>query len=301
MWRAAIVTAAVLALAGAAAGCSSSKPNTHGRIPIVAAENFWGDIASQIGGSRVQVTSIITDPSADPHLYESDARDAEAIASARVVIENGLGYDDFVRKLLGTTSGDGRTVITAADVPPAVPRDANPHLWYDLARVRAVAREIAGVLNVVQPAHTREFAANELRFERGLDPITGVLAVIRERFVHAPVAYTERVPEYLLVAAGLDVATPPGFARAIEDGNEPSAADAQRMRTLLSRHQIRVLIYNAQANSAVTRNVRRDATEAGIPVIAVTETMPRGAHSYQAWQLGQAGALLHALERSRTR
>jgi zinc/manganese transport system substrate-binding protein len=291
----ALVTAAVGLCA--AWGCSSSTPDAHGRITVVAAENFWGDIASQIGGSRVEVTSLISNPNADPHLYDSDAKDAEAVAAARVVVVNGVHYDDFMGKLLGSTSGH-RIVITAANLPPKVAHDANPHLWYDLDRVRAVAAAIEQAFAQVQPAHASEFAANRARFDASLAPIDNVIATIRARFPHAPVAYTERVPGYLLQAAGLDVVTPSGFARAIEDGNEPSAADTQRMKSLVTEHGMRVLLYNAQATSKVTNSVRGEARSAGIPVIAVTETMPLHVASYQAWQLAQANALLQALERT---
>jgi zinc/manganese transport system substrate-binding protein len=285
----------MVAVAALLAGCSTNTPDTHGRIAVVAAENFWGSIATQIGGTRVQVTSIISDPNVDPHLYESDARDAEELATARVVVDNGLGYDDFVDKLLSTTSGHHRTVITAAALAPRAPNDANPHLWYDLPRVRLVACAIERALVAAQPAHAGEFAANEAHFERALRPIDAVLTTIRTGFAHAPVAYTERVPGYLLAAAGLDVVTPSGFARAIEDGDEPSAADTQRMTSLLAHRQVRVLLYNIQATSTVTRRVRADAATAGIPVVGVTETMPRR-DTYQAWQLDQATNLLRALQ-----
>jgi zinc/manganese transport system substrate-binding protein len=295
--RRTVVVVVLAACFGAAAGCSSSAPDTHGRIPVVAAENFWGNIASQIGGARVHVTSLISDPNADPHLYESDARAAESVAAARVVIVNGAGYDDFVGKLLGSTSGH-RSVITAAELAPKVRQDANPHLWYDLTRVRAMAATMEQAFARDDAAHSSEFAANERHFDAALQPIDDVIATIRTHFPHAPVAYTERVPGYLLQAAGLDVVTPSGFARAIEDGNEPSAADTQRMKSLVSQHRLRVLLYNAQATSKVTSSVRTEARNAGVPVIAVTETMPVHAGSYQAWQLAQATELLHALEES---
>ncbi len=170
-----------VALLGPAAGCSSSSPGAHGRIPVVAAENFWGDVARQIGGSYVDVTSIIKDPSADPHLYESDARDAQAIADARLVIVNGVGYDDFMGKLLGSTSGN-RTVLTAAELAPKVADGANPHLWYDLGRVRSMATAIEQAFARLRPAHANDFAANRARFDAALQPIDSVIATIKSRF-----------------------------------------------------------------------------------------------------------------------
>ncbi len=262
---------------------------------VVAAENFWGDIASQIGGAHVSVTSIITDPTADPHQYESDARDAAAVADARLVIENGLGYDDFVAKLLSNTSNPRRVVRTVADVMHVSGADANPHLWYDLPEIPAVAAAIEAVLAAADPADAGEFAANLKTFDASLAPLEAIVTEIKTKYPNAPVAYTERVPGYLLDAAGLRVVSPAGFARSIEDGNEPSAGDAQAMQELISNHGVRVLLYNAQATSAVTKHVQDLARAAGVPVVAVTETMPKNEPTYQSWQQHQLEALLRAL------
>ncbi len=292
-----------VALAGVVAGmvvcgCSGSTAGpgvANGVVKVVAAENFWGDIATRIGGPHVAVRSIITDPAADPHQYESDARDAAAMADARIVVVNGLGYDDFVAKLLSITANRARVVITVSDVLHVTGRDANPHLWYDIPRVPDVARAIEAALVAADPRDEAVFAANLKTFVASLAPLDRLLAQIRAKYRHAPVAYTERVPEYLLDAAGLDVVTPPGFARAIEDGNEPSAGDAQALDDLISRHRIRVLVYNSQATSPVTQHVRDLALRAGIPVVGVTETVPEGEPGYEAWQQHQCEALLRAL------
>ena len=279
-----------------AAGCShdAGGPKLAGRLKVVAAENFYGDIARQLGGDRVTVTSIISDPSTDPHQYGSDARDAEAFADARIVIENGLGYDEFVAKLLSVTSNHGRVVLSVAQVLHAAD-DANPHLWYDLPRIPAVARAVEAALVGADSAHAAVFAANLRAFDASLAPLERILREIRTKYPQAAVAYTERVPGYLLDAAGLTIASPVGFARAIEDGNEPSASDRQAMDDLVTRHGIRALLYNAQATSPVTQHVRDLAGRAGIPVVAVTETQPRSEPTYQSWQLHQLEALLTAL------
>jgi zinc/manganese transport system substrate-binding protein len=280
-----------------ALGCSHNDagPNRPGdRVKVVAAENFYGDIARQLGGSHVEVTSIISDPTADPHQYESDARDAEAFADARIVIENGLGYDEFVAKLLSVTSNRGRVVLSVAQVLHAG-ADANPHLWYDLPRMPAVAQAVEAALAAADPTHAAAFAANVKTFDASLTPLDRVLREIKTKYPQAAVAYTERVPEYLLDAAGLSIATPEGFARAIEDGNEPSASDRQAMNDLVTRHGIRALLYNAQATSPVTQHLRDLAGRAGIPVVGVTETQPRNEPTYQSWQQHQLEALLTAL------
>jgi zinc/manganese transport system substrate-binding protein len=286
----------MILVAVAAAGCSSSAttgPDDRG-VKVVAAENFWGDIASQIGGAGASVTSIITDPTSDPHQFESDARDAAAVADARLVIVNGAGYDDFVSKLLSSTSHQGRVVLTVADLLH-VGNNANPHLWYDLPRIPDVARAVESALAEAEPNDRSLFEANLATFLASLTPLDRIVETIKTKYPNAPVAYTERVPGYLLAAAGLKIATPPGFAQAIEDGNEPSAGDTQSMDDLISNHRVRVLLYNAQATSAVTKHVQDLARAAGVPVVAVTETMPKNEPTYQSWQQHQLEALLRAL------
>ncbi|HUZ19917.1 MAG TPA: zinc ABC transporter substrate-binding protein [Acidimicrobiales bacterium] len=269
-----------------------------GVVKVVAGENFWGNIAAQIGGDDVRVTSILTSPDADPHLYESSAANAIAVAEANLVIANGAGYDTWLSQLLGATRHAGRVVVTVQDVLGMTGSDVNPHFWYDIPQVPKVAGAIAAALAGLEPAHAKSFAANLAAFDRSLGPVEAVIAQIRERYPRAPVAYTERVPGYLLEAAGLAVKSPVGFAAAIEDGNEPSPADSVAMDQLMSGHKVKALLYNAQTTSAVTEHVKSLAKSSGIPIVAVTETMPASYSRYQAWQLAQASALLRALGRS---
>ena len=292
--RPARLASVLLVLVLPATACGPAETRGGAGVRIVAAENVWGDIARQLGGARVSVRSIIGDPRDDPHQYESAARDAASVADADIVIVNGAGYDDFVGRLLSKTSNDTRVVVNVGDVLRAG-SGANPHLWYDLPRVPEVARAIESALATVAPGGRASFAANLKTFRASLVPAERLVAEIRTRYPHAPVAYTERFPGYLLDAAGLTVASPPGFARAIEDGNEPSAGDAQAMQDLITQHRIRALLYNAQATSPVTERVQDLARRAGIPVVAVTETLPEHEPSFQAWQQHQLDALLTAL------
>jgi zinc/manganese transport system substrate-binding protein len=171
----------------------------------------------------------------------------------------------------------------------------NPHFWYDIPRVPRVAAAIEAALARLDPADATVFAANLAVFDASLRPVEAVIASIRRRYPGAPVAYTERVPGYLLQAAGLEVVTPPGFAAAIENGNDPSPGDTAQMFRLITSRKATVLLYNAQATSPVTQQVRALARQSGVPVVPVTETMPPASRSYQAWQLTQATALLDAL------
>lgn len=286
----------VLAAVAVLAGCGTPQaPATPGIVKVVAGENVWGNIAAQIGGAHVQVTSILSDPNADPHLYESDVASALAVAEARLVIANGAGYDDFVSQLLGATRNSGRVVVTVQEVLGASGPDVNPHFWYDIPRVPQVAAAIEAALARLDPQNARMFAANLKTFDASLAPVEAVISSIRRRYAGAPAAYTERLPGYLLAAAGLTVVTPPGFAAAIENGNDPSAGDTARMYQLITGRKARVLLYNAQVTSPVTQQVRALARQSGVPVVPVDETMPPSYRSYQAWQLAQATALLDAL------
>ncbi|OBH00608.1 hypothetical protein A9X04_28075 [Mycobacterium sp. E3247] len=264
---------------------------------MVAAENFWGDITKQIGGNHVSVTSVISDPNADPHLYESDARTAAAVSKAQLVIVNGLGYDDFMAKLLSASPNPNRKVLTAADLMQLSRPNANPHIWYDIAKVPEVSAAIAAQLGALDPADATAFTANAKTFSDSLAPIDAAIANIRTRYPGAPVGYTERVPAYLLEAAGLKLATPASFAQAIEDGNDPSPADNAAMDTAVRGRAIRVLLYNAQVTSPATDAVKALAQRGGIPVVGVTETLPATDANFQAWQLRQVTELTTALGR----
>ncbi len=278
---------------------SGAGATTSGIVHVVAAENFWGNITSQLGGRDVEVTSLVTNPNADPHLFETDAEDAADLAQARVVIENGAGYDTWMNALLSADSGSAR-VVNAATVLHVTGSDPNPHLWYDIPRVPTVAAAITAALVKAAPADAATFRANLTTFDASLAPLDATLATIKAHFHNVSVAYTERVPGYALAAADLDVKTPPGFARAIEDGVDPGPADTLAMQRLLTDHDINVLLYNVQTVTPVTTQIRALARQHGIPVVGVSETMPAGVANYQQWQESQLTNLLHALESSRS-
>jgi zinc/manganese transport system substrate-binding protein len=279
----------------------SSSPAAARDAPVrvVAAENFWGNIAAQIGGRDAEVTSLITNPNEDPHLFETDAQDAALLAQAQVVIENGAGYDTWMGSLLSADGGQPH-MVNAASVLHVGGSDPNPHLWYDLPRVPRVAAAIAAALTAASPRDAATFRRNLATFDASLQRLDATLATIKKDFHNVSVAYTERVPGYLLADADLDVKTPPGFARAIEDGTDPGAADTVAMRELLTNHDINVLLYNVQTVTPVTAQMRVLAKQHGIPVVGVSETMPAHAATYQGWQESQMVALLHALQESRS-
>ncbi len=280
-----------LVMFGMASNMSSRGSN--GKISIVAAENTWGDIAKQLGGEYVQVTALLTDPSADPHMYESTVKDSLAVAKADIVIENGLGYDDFMDKLLQATSEQGRTVINIAQTI-GLPKDANPHIWYDYDPLEAIANAISGTLSTQDPAHTQAYNKLLQQFMSSVAQLRSARLGL-SKFRTQPVAYTEPVPYYLITALGFTNKTPSAFARALQDGTEPSASDQIAFTNLITNKQIAVLLYNPQAESAVSKQLQTLAQQYGIPVVAMGETLPKD-QTYQGWQMGQLQALKAAME-----
>jgi len=291
----------VLVVVVAAAGLGlvlrgSPQSSSTRRVDVVAAENVYGNIVAQIGGARVSVTSILHDPNADPHLYTASTRNALAVSRAAVVIQNGVGYDSFIQKLEAAAPSSHRIVVTMAAVLGVHGADANPHLWYDVPRLHRIAGAIAAGLERADPRHRQAYRRGLRRFERNLRPLVREVASIRAAHAGDPVAYTEPVPGYLLAAAGLDNLTPVAFARAIEDGSDPSPEAVSQMTGLMTGRRVRVLLYNSQTTSPITARIEAAARSAGIPVIGVTETLPPG-QTFQQWQLRQALALQRALDR----
>jgi zinc/manganese transport system substrate-binding protein len=296
-----IVATAAMLLAGCSSTSSGPSSTTtapgspSAPINVVASSNVWGDITKQIGGDQVNVTSILSDPNADPHSYESDARTAAAVTKAQLVIENGLGYDDFMDKLLAASPNPKRNVLNAADVMKISGPDANPHIWYDIAKIPDVASAVAAQLGGLDPARAAAFTANAKTFTDSLAPITAAIGVIKTKYPGAPVGYTERVPGYLVTAAGLTLATPESFAQSIEDGNDPSVADNAAMDAALTGRAIKVLLYNGQVTSPATDAVKQLAQKSNVPVVGVTETLPPTDKNFQDWQLRQINEITTAL------
>jgi zinc/manganese transport system substrate-binding protein len=285
--------AAPLATLSMLAGCGSPVSGSGGAIAVVAAQNVWGNIAGQIGGSHVSVTSIITDPNADPHTYETDPRAAAAISGASIVIENGAGYDDFADKLLSTDRSPSRDVMSVAETIGV--SGSNLLLIHSPVYVMRGAQTIEGLLASYHRADAATFAANLDAFQHAYAPYSTMINAIRVKYGGTAIAYTERVAGYLVQAAQLRLATPATFAQAIEDGNDPSPADIAAMDSAMTQRTVRLLLYNSQVTSPATQAVRDLATANGIPVVGVAETIPAGEPTFQAWQIDQARAILAAL------
>lgn len=290
----AIVGAAALIVGIVFAIQRTQTTSTSNKVQVVASTNVWGDIAIQVGGDNVEVASILSDPEADPHLFESDAKTASQIGSAQLVIVNGLGYDEFMEKLLAATPSD-KTVLTVSEVLKASD-DANPHLWYDLPRIQEVTVAILDELIKIDPANTDEYKANTQKFIADLQPAIDKLGEINKAHAGKGVAYTERVAEYLVQDAGLVDKTPADFAAAVESGTEPSPQQVQAFQDTLTSGVVAALLYNSQAVNEMTEQVQATAQQAGVGVVGVGETIPAG-KTFQAWQLDQLNALLEALSK----
>jgi zinc/manganese transport system substrate-binding protein len=282
------------ATGGVGSGTTSNAPGSGRALAVVAAENFWGDLAAQVGGAHVAVTSVVSDPDADPHLFEPGSRTGLAVAQARLVIANGAGYDDWMTRLLAAAPSRDRQVVTVADVLHVTGADPNPHLWYDTPALPAVVTAIGAALAAADPPDAEAYRTGTSTAIAGLQPLLQAVNQLKAADHGLPVAYTERVPGLLLAAAGLRVLTPPGFARSVEDGTDPAAADVAAMRAVLTGHRVRVLLYNQQATSPITADLQRLARSSSVPVVPVTETQP-AATTFQSWQLGQVTALRAAL------
>lgn len=275
------LVAAALLLASPAA--RAAEP-----IGIVAAENFYGDIARQIAGPDARVTSILSNPDQDPHLFEADPSTARALADARLVIANGVDYDPWVTKLLAASTTPNRRIIIAADLLHRKP-GVNPHLWYDPATMPAVATAIATALAAEVPATQARLQA----FLASLAPITAKIADMRGKYAGVPVTATEPVFGYMATALGLAMRNQ-RFQLAVMNDTEPSAADIAAFERDLKTHKVRVLLYNKQASDSAVERLLGIARAAKIPVVGVTETEPAGT-TYQQWMLSQLAALDAAL------
>jgi len=264
-------------------------------IPVVAAENFYGDVVKQIGGARLDVTSILSNPDQDPHLFEASPKTARALQHARIVVFNGADYDPWMQKLLDASQGGQRAVIVAADLVGKKAGD-NPHLWYDPRTMPAVARAVSAALAAADPAHKNVYDANLAAFLASLKPIDAKVAALRTHYHGIPVTATEPVFGYMADAIGLDMHNQ-RFQLATMNDTEPSASDIAAFERDLRERRVHALIYNSQATEALTRRMLALAKDSKVPSVSVTETQPAGV-TFQQWMMAQLDALEHALASS---
>jgi len=264
---------------------SSSPTPSREPIPVVASTNVWGDVASAVGGNQVKVTSIITNPDADPHSYEANATTALALSKAVVVFENGGGYDDFVDTMLKSSKNTGVTRLNAVDTSgkkAAAGAELNEHVWYDFPTVAKVADEIAAALGKADSADAATFTANAAGFTARLSTLEKTEATIAKTAKGKGAAITEPVPLYMLTACGIVNKTPPEFSDAIEAGTDVSPRVLEQTLDLFEQKQVDALVYNEQTSGAETEKVLAAAKAANVPLVPVRETLPAG-KDYLTW------------------
>jgi zinc/manganese transport system substrate-binding protein len=265
-----------------------------GVIQVVAAENFWGSIAAQLGGTHVNVISIVTDPNADPHEFETNTADALDFAHANYVILNGAGYDTWGQKLLAANPSNGRKVLNVADLLGKTEGD-NPHFWYDPDYVQQVINQITGDYQSLDPADAAYFSAQQTALENALTPYRQLIQVIKQSYGGTQIGGTESIAVYLANALGLDLISPPDFMNAVSEGNDPPTQSVAAFEQQINQKQISVLIYNNQTATTVTTNLKQLATAQGIPVVGISETMEPPDTTFQNWQYAQLTSLQNAL------
>ena len=281
-------------LAGALAA-SAASPAFPATIDVVAAESFYGDLAQQVGGAHVKVTSILSNPDQDPHLFEADPSTARALKAARVVIANGADYDPWMEKLLRADPVPGREEIVVADVVGKKSGD-NPHLWYDPKTMSALATRLAASLAKLDAGHEASYLQAAQTFAASLEPLEDKIAAMKAKYSGVPVTASEPVFGYMADALGLDMHGKT-FQRAVMNNTEPSASDVATFEDDLKGHKVKALIYNSQAENQAVKRLLQIAREAKVPVVGVTETEPAG-KTYQAWMMQQLDALDRALSGS---
>jgi zinc/manganese transport system substrate-binding protein len=264
------------------------------KIRVVAGENFWGSLVSQLGGAHIQVQSIVSDPNADPHEYESNAKDAQAIADAGLVIVNGAGYDDWALKLIAASKSQNRMVLNVAELLGKKVGD-NPHFWYSPYYVNRTVKAMYSDLLAIDPEGAAYYAQQYTALNASLGVYDTRISTIRALFAGTKVASTESIFEYLANATGLDLVSPPAFMKAVAEGNDPPAQSVVQFQNLIQSGSVKVLVYNAQTVTPLTENIKAMAAAKGIPVVAVTETIQPTDVTFQDWMNAELIFLQNAL------
>jgi zinc/manganese transport system substrate-binding protein len=287
----------IVFLLSACASGGTGTPSSSTAINVVAAENFYGGIVKQLGGSHVSVTSIISNPNVDPHEYESSVQTAIKISKAQFVIENGGGYDDWMDKILSGSPNPDRLLLKGYDAAQVKLRD-NVHVWYSLDDAATIAQMVTSDLKKLDPADATTFISNLQTFKQSLQPIQEKIDEIKSKYAGTPVGLTETIYLYQTGPLGLNVLTPFEFQKAMAEGNEPPADTVVTAENQIAHHQIKVLIYNEQTVTPSTTKLENDARAQNIPIVPVSETMPPE-KTYQTWMLDQLKILEQALQNTK--
>jgi zinc/manganese transport system substrate-binding protein len=283
--------------AAAASGGSSSTPGAHTNAPIVAvgAENEYANVISQIGGPYVKVSAIESNPNTDPHTFEASPSVAQEVSQAKLIVQNGVGYDDYMNKIESASSSSSRKIIDVQKILGLPDSTPNPHLWYSPRTMPAVAKALLADLSALDPAHAGYFKASAQKFDASLRPWFNALARFKKQYPDTPVATTEPVGDYMLQAAGTDNMTPFTLQTAIMNGTDPAPQNVTLQSQLFSQHKVKVFVYNQQVTDTLTQSFLKLAANDKVPVVGVYETMPTPGFTYQSWMLAEVNALRKAV------
>ncbi len=289
---AALLTALLLPACG---GSSSASSGGSATISAVAAENEYANVLEQIGGKYVKVTAVESNPNTDPHTYEASPSVARSVAAAKMLIENGVGYDTYMQKIESASPNSARKIINVQKLLGLPESTPNPHLWYKPTTMPLVAKAIVADLSALQPAHAAYFQANATAFESSLRPWVKALAEFSKRYPGTDVATTEPVADYMLEAAGINNLTPFSMQADVMNGTDLPPQDVTQQNGLFSGHKVKIFVHNQQVSSSVTEAFVKAAKSARIPVVGVYETMPTPGYDYQSWMLAEVKALEKAV------
>jgi len=295
-----VIAAGAVAWGGSAAastGHSAAASAASANTPIVAvgAENEYANVISQIGGKYVKVSAIMSNPNTDPHTFEASPSVAEVVSKAQLIIQNGVGYDDFMSKIESASPSSTRKVITVQTLLGLPDDTKNPHLWYSPKTMPAVAKALVTDLSDLAPSHKSYFQANATRFENSLKPWLNAIKAFKKKYPNTPVATTEPVGDYMLQAAGTDNMTPWNLQADIMNGVDPAPQDVTLQNNLFSKHKVKVFLYNQQVTDTLTQSFLSLAAKYHVPVVGVYETMPTPGYTYQSWMLAEVNALKKAV------
>jgi zinc/manganese transport system substrate-binding protein len=278
------------ALPAVPAGASSP-----GLIDAIGVENEYASVLSQIGGRYVSVSSILNNPNTDPHTFEASPEVAREVAAAKLIVQNGVGYDPWMNRIESASPSPGRHVIVVQNLLGLPTGTPNPHLWYSPRTMPAVAKAVASTLGAIDPSEKAYFQADLSAFDKSLQPWFAAIAAFKARYAGTAVATTEPVADYLLTALGMDDLTPFAFQADIMNGVDPAPQDVSLEEGFFTKHQVRVFCYNQQVVDPLTTSIRETAERAGVPVVGVYETMPTPGYDYQSWMLAEVHAIESAL------
>jgi zinc/manganese transport system substrate-binding protein len=292
---------AACSTAGGATGDHVTSTGDPGACPgdvvhVVVSVSQWSDLARTLGGNCAAVTTVLTSSAVDPHDFEPRPSDIAAFTGADVVLVNGAGYDSWATRAVENLTPRPE-LLTVADL--AGTTGGNPHLWYSPDAVEKVAAAVTAELAKRSPHAERYFAEQSRAWTADLKPYLDEIAALRDAAHGRTYAATETVFDDMAAAVGLADRTPEAYRQAVSNESEPPPGALSDFQSALAAHRVDVLVVNTQTEGKVPDRLRAAAKEAGVPVVAVTESPPQGAGSFVAWQVEQLRALSAALSGTR--